>query len=87
MNDNTELIFIDKWSESTFNIPNIKYYYKVAGWSTQAKYQDAQAFDNKTEIYLTCIDFPNLKIEKSNIDQMNKLKERIIQKRDLKFTI
>ena len=35
VNDDTELIFIDKWSENTFNIPNIKYYYKVAGWSTQ----------------------------------------------------
>ena len=58
------------------------------GWMVNsAKYQDAQAFDNKTDFYLTCIDFPNLKIEKSNIDQMNKLKERIIQKRDLKFTI
>ena len=47
VDEETELIFIDKQSESTLGISNVKTLFQ-GGWMVKSvKHQDAQTFDNK----------------------------------------
>ena len=36
VDEDTELIFIDKWSEKTLDISNVKTLFRGAGWSSQS---------------------------------------------------
>ena len=59
VDEDTELIFIDEWSENTLNISNGKPLFQ-GGWMVKSvKDQDAQTFDNKAGIYLTCNELPD----------------------------
>ena len=47
VDEETEFIFIEKWSESTLDISNVKTLFQ-GGWMVKSvKHQDAQTFDNK----------------------------------------
>ena len=54
MDEEKEVIFMDEWSENTLGISNVKALFE-GGWMVKlVKHQDAQTFDNKAGIYLTC---------------------------------
>ena len=59
----TELIFIDEWSENILDISNIKTLFQ-GGWMVKSiKHQDAQTSDNKAGIYLTCNELSDFAVE------------------------
>ena len=59
VDEDTELIFIDEWSENTLNISNGKPLFQ-GGWMVKSvKHQDAQTFDNNVGIYLICNELPD----------------------------
>ena len=59
----TELIFIDEWSENILDISNIKTLFQ-GGWMVKSiKHQDAQTSDNKAGIYLTCNELPDFAVK------------------------
>ena len=61
--EETELVFIDEWSENTLDISNLKALFQ-GGWMVKSvNHQDARTFDNKAGIYLTCNKLPNFGIE------------------------
>ena len=63
MDEYTELIFIDEWSENILDISNIKTLFQ-GGWMVKSiKHQDAQTSDNKTGIYLTCNELPDFAVK------------------------
>ena len=69
VDEDTELIFIDEWSENTLDISNVKTLFQ-GGWMVKSvKHQDAQTFDNKAGIYLTCNELPNFGVEQPNVDR------------------
>ena len=69
VDEDTELIFIDKWSENTFDILNVKTLFQ-GGWMFKSvKHQDAQTFDNKVGIYLTCNELSDFGTEQPNVDR------------------
>ena len=69
VDEDTELIFIDEWSETTLNISNVKTLFQ-GGWMVKSvKHQDAQTFDNKAGIYLTCNELPDFGVEQPNVDR------------------
>ena len=64
----TELIFIDEWSENTLDLSNVETLFQ-GGWMVKSvKHQDAQTFDNKAGIYLTCNELPDFGFEQPNVD-------------------
>ena len=69
VDEDTDLIFIDEWSENTLEIVNIKALFQN-GWMVKSvKHQDAQLFDNKAGIYLTCNELPDFGVEQPNVDR------------------
>ena len=69
LDEDTELIFIDEWSENTLDISNVKTLFQ-RGWMVKSvKHQDAQTFDNKAGIYLTCNELPDFGVEQPNVDR------------------
>ena len=69
VDEDTELIFIDEWSENTLDISNVKTLFQ-GGWMVKSvKHQDAQTFDNKAGIYLTCNELPDFGVEQPNVDR------------------
>ena len=63
------MIFIDEWSENTLEIVNIKSLFQ-GGWIVKSvKHQDAQLFDNKAGIYLTCNELPDFEVEQPNVNR------------------
>ena len=69
VDEDTDLIFIDEWSENTLEIVNIKTLFQ-GGWIVKSvKHQDAQLFDNKAGIYLTCNELPDFEVEQPNVDR------------------
>ena len=69
VDEDTDLIFIDEWSENTLEIVNIKTLFQ-GGWMVKSvKHQDAQLFDNKTGIYLTFNELPEFGVEQPNVDR------------------
>ena len=69
VDEDTELIFIDEWSENTLDISNVKTLFQ-GGWMVKSvKHQDAQTFDNKEGIYLTCNELPDFGVEQPNVDR------------------
>ena len=69
VNEDTDLIFIDEWSENTLEIVNIKTLFQGGCMVKSAKHQDAQLFDNKAGIYLTCNELPDFGVEQPNVDR------------------
>ena len=65
----TELIFIDEWSEKTMSSENAKLLLQGGSLVKSVKYQDPRRFDNKAGIYLTCNNLPDFGIEQPNIDR------------------
>ena len=69
MDEGTELIFIGEWSENTLDISNVKTLFQ-GGWMVKSvKHQDAQTFDNKAGIYLTCNKLADFGVEQPNADR------------------
>ena len=69
VDEDTELIFIDEWSEDTLDISNVKTLFQ-GGWMVKSvKHQDARRFNNKAGIYLTCNEFPDFGVEQPNVDR------------------
>ena len=69
VDEDTELIFIDEWSENTLDISNVKTLFQ-GGWMVKSvKQQDVQTFDNKAGIYWTCNELPNFGVEQPNADR------------------
>ena len=69
MDEDTELSFIEEWSEDTLVISNVKTLFQD-GWMVKSvKYQDAQTFDNKAGIYLICNELPDFGVEQPNVDR------------------
>ena len=48
MDEDTELTFIDEWSENTPDISNVKMLFQGAWMVKSVKHQDPQSFDNKS---------------------------------------
>ena len=62
------MIYIEKWSENNLDIPNVKTLFQ-GGWMVKSvKHEDAQMFDNKAGIYLTCNELPDFGVEQPNVD-------------------
>ena len=69
VDEDTELIFIDEWSENTLDTSNVKTLLQ-GGWMVKSvKYQDAQTCDNKAGIYLTRNESPDFGVEQANVDR------------------
>ena len=69
VDEDTDLIFIDEWSKNTLYISNVKTLFQ-GGWMVKSvKHQDAQTFDNKADIYLTCNKLPDFGAEQPNVDR------------------
>ena len=69
VDEDTELVFIDKYSENTLDISNVKTILQ-GGWMVKSvKHQDAQTFHNKAGIYLTCNELPDFGVEQPNADR------------------
>ena len=69
VDEDTELIFIDEWSENNLDISNAKTLFQ-GGWMVKSvKHQDVQTFDNKAGIYLTCNELPDFGVEQPNVDR------------------
>ena len=67
--EDTQLIFIDEWSENTLDISNVTSLLQ-GGWIVKSvKHQDAQTFGNKAGIYLTCNELPDFGVEQPNVDR------------------
>ena len=69
VDEDTELVFIDECSENTLDISNVKMIFQ-GGWMVKSvKHQDAQTFDNKAGIYLTCNKLADFGVEQPNADR------------------
>ena len=69
VDEERELIFIDEWSENTLEISNVKTLFQGSWMGKSVKHQDAQTFDNKAGIYLTCNELPDFsRVEQPNVD-------------------
>ena len=69
VDEDTELIFTDEWSENTLDTSNVKTLLQ-GGWMVKSvKYQDAQTCDNKAGIYLTRNESPDFGVEQANVDR------------------
>ena len=69
MDEDTELSFIEEWSEDTLDISNVKTLFQDRWMVKSVKYQDAQTFDNKAGIYLICNELPDFGVEQPNVDR------------------
>ena len=65
----TELIFINEWFENTLDISNLKTLFQGDWMVKSVKHQDAQTFNNKAGIYLTCNELPDFRVEQPNVDR------------------
>ena len=61
--EDTELIFIDEWPENTLDISNVMTLFQGCWMVRSVKHQDAQTFNNKADIYLTCNELPDFGVE------------------------
>ena len=68
VDEDTELIFIVEWSENTLDISSVKTLFQGGWMAKSVKHQDAQKFDNKVGIFLTCNELPHLGVEQPNIE-------------------
>ena len=67
--DDTELIFIDEWSEATLDISNVKTLFQ-GGWMVKAvKNRNPEKVNNQAGMYLTCNVLPNFGDEQCNVDR------------------
>ena len=69
VDEDTELISIDEWSENTLNISNVKTLFQGSWMVKLVKHQDAQTFDNKAGVYLTCNELRDSGVEQPNVDR------------------
>ena len=68
VDQDTELIYIEVWSENNLDILNVKTLFQ-GGWMVKSvKHEDAQMFDNEAGIYLTCNELPDFGVEQPNVD-------------------
>ena len=68
VDEDTELILIDEWSENTLDISDEKTLFQGDWMVKSVKYQDAQMFDNKVGIYLSFNELPDFVVEQPNVD-------------------
>ena len=68
VDEDTELIFIDEWSKNILDISDEKTLSQGDWMVKSVKHQDAQTFDNKVGIYLTCNELPDFVVEQPNVD-------------------
>ena len=69
VDEDTELIFIDEWSENTLDISNVRTLFQVSWMVKSVKHQDAKTFNNKAGICLTCNKLPDFGVEQPNVDR------------------
>ena len=66
VDEDTELIFIDEWSENNLDISNVKTLFQ-GGWVVKSvRHHYSQMSDNKAGIYRTCNKLQNFGVEQSN---------------------
>ena len=68
VDEDTDLIFIDEWSENTLDISKVKTLFQGGQLVKSAKHHDPKTFDNKAGIYLTCNELLDFGVEQLNVN-------------------